>query len=160
MTNLPWEILSISQLCRDRADCENCYDELKNQWGWGGYTTQDLKRCRFVSRIVALVYNWWSIYVRLASGKHHEAITSRPLLLNGAARQTKHSVQTTITITSSPAKSASVRTALQALNAFLRQIRNNAEQLHIQDIMKLIIQKAYANILNFLPTFRLLPAPT
>ena len=47
VTNLPWEILSISQLYRDRADSENCYDELKNQWGWGGYTTQDLKRCRF-----------------------------------------------------------------------------------------------------------------
>jgi hypothetical protein len=160
VTNLPWEILSISQLYRDRADCENCYDELKNQWGWGGYTTQDLKRCRFVSRMVALVYNWWSIYVRLASGRHREAITSRPLLLNGVARQTKHSGQTTITITSSHAKSSSVRAALQALNAFLRHIRNNAEQLHVQDRMKLIIHKAYANILSFLPPFRLLPAPT
>lgn len=159
VTNLPWEILSISQLYRDRADSENCYDELKNQWGWGGYTTQDLKRCRFVSRMVALVYNWWSIYVRLASGKHHEAITSRPLLLNGVARQTKHSGQTTITITTSHAKSSSVRAALQALNAFLRHIRNIAEQLHIQDRMKLIIQKAYANILSFMPPFRLLPAP-
>jgi hypothetical protein len=132
VTNLPWEILSISQLYRDRADCENCYDELKNQWGWGGYTTQDLKRCRFVSRMV----------------------------LNGVARQTKHSGQTTITITSSHAKSSSVRAALQALNAFLRHIRNNAEQLHVQDRMKLIIHKAYANILSFLPPFRLLPAPT
>lgn len=160
VTNLPWEISSISQLYRDRADCENCYDELKNHWGWGGYTTQDLKRCRLASRMVALVYNWWSIYVRLACGKGREAITSRPLLLNGVARQTKHSGQTTITITSPHAKSLSVMAALQALNAFLRHIRNNAEQLHIQDRMKLIIQKAYANILSFLPPFRLLPAPT
>jgi hypothetical protein len=68
VTNLPWEILTISQRYRDRADSENCYDELKNQWGWGGYTTQDLKRCRLVSLMVALVYNWWSIYVCLASG--------------------------------------------------------------------------------------------
>jgi hypothetical protein len=31
-------------LYRDRADCENSFDELKNQWGWGGFTTRDLKR--------------------------------------------------------------------------------------------------------------------
>ena len=24
------------QLYRDRADCENGFDELKSQWGWGG----------------------------------------------------------------------------------------------------------------------------
>jgi hypothetical protein len=28
---------------RDRADCEDACDELKNHWGWGGFTTQDLK---------------------------------------------------------------------------------------------------------------------
>jgi hypothetical protein len=32
-------------LYRDRGDAENVFDELKNQWGWGGFTTQDLKRC-------------------------------------------------------------------------------------------------------------------
>jgi hypothetical protein len=30
---------------------------------------------------VALIYNWWSLFVRLADPEHHrEAITSRPLL--------------------------------------------------------------------------------
>jgi hypothetical protein len=24
------------------ADCENAFDELKNHWGWGGFTTHDL----------------------------------------------------------------------------------------------------------------------
>jgi hypothetical protein len=54
VTSLPLEVLTIAQLYRDRADCENCFDELKNQWGWGGFTTRDLKRCRLASRIVAL----------------------------------------------------------------------------------------------------------
>jgi hypothetical protein len=27
---------------RDRADAENCFDELKNQWGWNGYTSRRL----------------------------------------------------------------------------------------------------------------------
>jgi hypothetical protein len=90
-TSLPDEILTIAQHYRDRADCENSFDELKNQWGWGGYTTKDLKRCRFISRMVALVYNWWSLFVRLANpNKHHEAITSRPLLLHAVAKQTTH----------------------------------------------------------------------
>jgi len=61
---------------------------LKNHRGWGGFTTQDLKRCRFVARITALTYNWWSLFVRLANPHQHtEAITSRPLLLHAPACQ-------------------------------------------------------------------------
>ena len=37
------EILTLGQLYRDRGDCENTFDELKNQWGWGG--------CRRISTI-------------------------------------------------------------------------------------------------------------
>ena len=82
VTSLPDELLAIAQHYRDRGDCENCFDELKNQWGWGGFTTKDLQRCRTVSRLVALVYNWWSLYARLVNpDKHHEAATSRPLML-------------------------------------------------------------------------------
>jgi hypothetical protein len=35
--------------------------KLKNQWGWGGFTTQDLTRCRLLAGTVALVYNWSSV---------------------------------------------------------------------------------------------------
>ena len=49
------EILTLGQVYRDRADCENTFDELKNQWGWGGFTTHDLKRCRLLARSVALL---------------------------------------------------------------------------------------------------------
>jgi len=80
VTSLPDEIRTIAQHYRDRADCENIFDELKNQWGWGGYMTQDLKRCRWVARAVGLIYNWWNLYVRLADpDKHLEGVTSRPL---------------------------------------------------------------------------------
>jgi hypothetical protein len=38
--------------------------------------------------MVALIYNWWSLFVRLADPQHHrEAITSRPLLLSAIARR-------------------------------------------------------------------------
>jgi hypothetical protein len=80
VTSLDAEILTLGQLYRDRADCENDFDELKNQWGWGGFTTQDLKRSRLLARCVALVFNWWTLFARLADPQHHrEAITTRPL---------------------------------------------------------------------------------
>ena len=73
VTSLDDEILTLGQLYRDRADCENAFDELKNQWGWGGFTTHDIARCQLAARNVALIYNWWSLFVRLAD----QASTSR-----------------------------------------------------------------------------------
>ena len=84
------EILTLGQLYRDWGDCENAFDELKNQWGWGGFTTHDLKRCRLLAGSVALIFNWWSLFVRLADLDHRpEAITSRPLLMQAIALQTQ-----------------------------------------------------------------------
>jgi len=45
VTSMQDEMLTIAQHYRDRGDSENCFDELKNQWGWGGFTTKDLQRC-------------------------------------------------------------------------------------------------------------------
>jgi hypothetical protein len=36
VTHTDYAIVSLAQLYRDRADAENAFDELKNQWGWGG----------------------------------------------------------------------------------------------------------------------------
>src|ERR1035437_1365836 len=55
VTSLPDEILSLGQHYRDRADAENNFDELKNQWGWSGFTTHDLKRCQIMARTIALI---------------------------------------------------------------------------------------------------------
>ena len=104
VTSLDDELLTIALHYRGRGDCENCFDELKNQWGWGGFTTHDLHRCRIVSRLVALIYNWWSLFARLINpDKHHEAITSRPLMLQAIGRKTTHAGQTTVTVTSTHA---------------------------------------------------------
>jgi hypothetical protein len=46
VTTLSDEVGTLAQHYRDRADMENAFDELKNQWGWGGYTTQDLPPVR------------------------------------------------------------------------------------------------------------------
>lgn len=92
VSNASYELEQIGQLYRDRADCENGFDEIKNQWGWGGYSTQDIERCALSARAVALIYNWWSWYVRLANPKSRlEAKTSRPKLLSAVGRLTTHS---------------------------------------------------------------------
>lgn len=77
VTNTPYDVQAIAQLYRDRADCENGFDELKNQWGWGGFSTKDIERCQTSARSVALIYNWWSWYCRAAKpDARMEAITA------------------------------------------------------------------------------------
>ncbi|MDP3476539.1 hypothetical protein [Hydrogenophaga sp.] len=51
---------AIGQLDRDLADSENGFDELKNQWGMTGFTTQDINRSQATARACALVYNGWT----------------------------------------------------------------------------------------------------
>src|ERR1035437_9630412 len=130
VTSLTDEVRSIAQLYRDRGDAENNFDELKNQWGWAGFTTHDRKRCQIMGRIIALVYNWWTIFMRLGiPDKHAEAITSRPLALHGIARQTRHGNQTTVEITSTHAKASQIAEILTKVSAFLKRIKATAEQL-------------------------------
>jgi hypothetical protein len=130
VTSVAHEIVTLSQLYRDRADCENAFDELKNQWGWGGFTTRDLKRCRLLAGVVALVYNWWSLFVRLADPDHHrEAITTRPLLLTAVARRTQHAGQVKLTVSSTHAGQHLARRAYVRIARFLAELRNSAEQL-------------------------------
>jgi hypothetical protein len=122
VTSLEAELLTIAPLYRDRGDAENNFDELKNQWGWGGFTTQDLTRCRLMARIVALVCNWWNLFVRLTDpDQHREAITSRPLLLQAIGRQTQHAGQTS--------QHQRARQAFLRIAGFFARLRQTAEQL-------------------------------
>ncbi len=130
VTNTDYDLAAIAQLYRDRADCENGFDELKNQWGWGGYTTHDLERCNLSARAVALVYNWWSWYVRLANPKAHlEAITSRPLLLSAVGRLTHHAGQSRLLLTITHAASDQIKTMITNIRAGLQHILAAAPQL-------------------------------
>jgi hypothetical protein len=77
---------------------------------WGGFTTRDLKRCRLMAGCVALVFNWWNLFVRLADPNHREAIT-------------------TVTITSSHGEHERARQALTRVAGFFAKLRKTAEQL-------------------------------
>jgi len=141
VTSLPHEVIAIAQLYRDRADAENSFDELKNQWGWGGFVTQDLHRCQFSARAVALVYNWWSLFVRLAHPKGRlEAITSRPLLLTAVGRHTKHAGQNYLTLTSAHGLEAKARDWLTRASLILKGLKQSAEQLNPNAVWQLICE--------------------
>lgn len=65
VTNSEHEVLAIEPLYRHRANAENSFDGLKNQWDWSGFATHDLLRYQLSTRAVALIYNWQSLCVAM-----------------------------------------------------------------------------------------------
>jgi hypothetical protein len=148
VTSTEHEILTLGQLYRDRADAENNFDELKHQWRWGGFTTHDLARCRIMARMVAVVYNWWTLFVRLAQPhKHFAAISSRPRLLHGVATHTHHAGQTRLTITSLHARQSAIQAVLTNLVGFLSILKTTAEQWTDAQRLRAILARAFSKFM-------------
>ncbi|MDI1245142.1 MAG: transposase [Rhodoferax sp.] len=119
---------AFAQLYRDRVGCENGFDELKNQWGWGGFTTQDIERYQTSACAAALVYNWLSRHCRAAKpGVHMEAITSLALLLASVARAVKHAGHTTLYLTPMHAAKDKLLALIANILAALSHIRAVSE---------------------------------
>jgi len=152
VTNADYALESMGQLYRDRADCENGFDELKNHWGWGGYTTHDLERCNLSARAVALIYNWWSWYVRLAHPQTRlEAITSRPMLLSGVARLTQHAGQSRLLLTLSHAAGARIKDMIANIRAGLEHVLATAPQLPTSDRWRALVRYIVSQIIAARP---------
>jgi hypothetical protein len=143
------DAMALSQLYRDRADCENVFDEIKNQWGWGGFVTRDLRRCRIIARIVALVYNWWNIFTRLARpDSHMEAVTSRPLLLHAVGRLVTTGRRKIVRLTSTHALGGQVRLVLDRIGRFMNNLAAIAEQLSAGQVWAIILSAAFVKWLR------------
>src|SRR5437899_12049271 len=100
-----------------------------------------------MGRIIALVYNWWTIFMRLGiPDKHAEAITSRPLALHGIARQTRHGNQTTVEITSTHAKAPQIAEILPKVRGVPKRIKVTAQQLNQGQRWKLIRRAAFRQL--------------
>lgn len=162
VTTLNDEVITMAQHYRDRADSENDFDELKNQWGWAGYTTHDMHRCQLMARLIALIYNWWTLFVRLIEPNYHlEAITSRPLLLHAVGTQIQHAGQKIIQVNSNHANVKKVQAALVNLSDFFKTLKPSAEQLSRAERMRRVIYRAFRKFIETLKTHppNLLPAP-
>ena len=150
VTDLAYDTHAIAQLYRDRGDAENAFDELKNQWGWGGFTTHDLQRCRLSAMTVALAYNWWSLFVRLAHPEGRlEAITSRPFLLSAIGRMTSHAGQTHLSITPMHAKATHARALLTAVSQRLQRWKRSAEQLPCISVWQRVCEFIATHVTGF-----------
>ena len=129
VSNSSYKAAAMGQLYRDRADCENGFDELKNQWGWGGFSTQDMERSNLTAQAVGLVYNWWSWYCRLAHPKGRlEAITSRPLLLAAVGKISEHAGQKNLLLTITHAAASQVKALVAHIQTGLESIRSTTPQ--------------------------------
>jgi hypothetical protein len=109
-----------------------------------------------------LIYNWWSLFVRLADPAHHrEAITTRPLLLSAIASRTQHAGQVKLTISSTHGLRDKARLADVRIASFLTELRENAEQLDPLAKWYRILSEPLRHFLNgrkLLPPLRLKPA--
>lgn len=109
---------------RDRADAENSFDELKNQWGWGGFTSRKLASSRLMANLVALFYNWWNLYVRFYDEeRHREAIRSRPMLMQGVGRQVQSGGRRTVRVSILHEKEDVIARAVTVISNELHRIR-------------------------------------
>lgn len=153
VTDVEYPLESIAQLYRDRCDCENGFDELKNQWGLSGFTTQDINRCQTTARVSALVYNWWSWYCRAAHpGARLEAITSRPLLLAAVGKAASHAGQTQLYLTPLHGKVKVIKELIINIRKALAHVKTIAEQLPKLD--------RWATLLNYICEQIVLKIPT
>ena len=139
----------LAQTYRDRGDCENVFDETKNQWGWSGFMTADMKRCTIVMRLTAILFNLWNIFTRLADPrKHMEAITSRPMLIDTVGRLVRTGRQKILKLTSNHSKRRQICATLEKIRMFLERLTSTAEQLTRERLWAIILSTAFVKWLR------------
>ena len=129
VTNSSYSLESMAQLYRDRGDAENGFDELKKQWGWGGFTTQEIERCQTIPR--------------------------RALLLAGVGKATQHAGQTTLYLPPLHAAKTTIVLLISNIRAALSYARKVAEQSAAADRWKTLLDYIVARIVLRRPRKRL-----
>lgn len=89
---------------------------------------------------MTLVYNWWSLFVRLANpDARREAIASRPWLMSSVGRRTEHAGQTTLTLTGLHAHFEKARAMPMRVSARLQGfVAHATEQLNPVTVWSLV----------------------
>lgn len=127
---------------RDRGDAENNFDELKNQWGWNGYTSRRLASSRLMANLIALIYNWWNLYLRFYDEEHHrEAIRTRPMLMSGVGRQVQSGGQKTVKVSVLHEKGDLIAQAVTRTSNELHHIRAITERWTVEQRWTLLLTR-------------------
>ena len=102
-----------------------------------------------MAKIIALVYNWWTLFVRLIEPKKHmEALTSRPLLLHAVGKKTIHANQTTLVVSSTHGESPRIHRRLAHLSQFFKNLNTTTPQLTIAEKWYRILSVAFIKYLK------------
>ena len=141
----------IRSLYNPRGDNENAYDELKNQWGWCGFTLKDLARSELMACLIALIYNWWSLYTKLVDEQiAREAITSRPMFLMHVAKASTHESMRFLVIFCAHAYADQIKQKLEIAAFRLKQWAClTTEQLKVRPLWNRIIGHILSHHRNF-----------
>ena len=143
VTDLGHDILTLAQLYRDRGDCENIFDEMKNQWGWGGFTSRDFGTTAVMASLVMLVANWWNVFTRLekaGGGGHAEARGTRRSLQRTVCRIGTHAGRRTLELFTAGAETC--RCGLASIMLVINEIRT-ATQLESRERWRLLLMYAF-----------------
>ena len=84
VTSLPEDtpIEVIAQYYRQRSDCENPNDQLKNQQSLGGFTSHKMEKTALTASLSCLFHNYWILFARCVEPEQTtEQITGRPALI-------------------------------------------------------------------------------
>lgn len=113
----------VVSLYKQRGDAENVFDELKNQWGFAGFSSQQAVVSECAARMLLLVYNLWTMFSRVLKnqGGHSEAITSRYELLMIPGKIVESGRQKTVILSVSKKLETLLKAAYQRLHAWLNQ---------------------------------------
>ncbi len=123
MTNLPLEFNAwqIQQLYRDRADTENVFDELKNQWGFSGFCAKARATAELAARRWLMVDNLWELLVQfIVPHKHTEAKRGRRWFLLIAGRLVPSGRQKELQISIRGGRAEQLRDGYRRLHEWIR----------------------------------------
>jgi hypothetical protein len=97
-----------------------------------------------MASFIALVYNWWHLYVRFYDETHHrEAITTRPALMQGVARRVESGGQKRIRVSILHQKADVITAAITAISKEISRIASAAEQWSVEQRWLLFLVRIY-----------------
>jgi hypothetical protein len=148
VTSSRYGLDAMPQLYRDRADVENGFDELKNQWrlGWlydqgPGTLPDQCSRYGFDLQLLELVLSGRP--TRGQDGGHHQ----QALLLAAVGRAVKHAGQTTLHLTPMHAAKENLMKLISNVRKALNHVKAIAEQLPSADRWKTLLAYIVAGII-------------
>ncbi len=120
----------------------HCFDDLKNQWGWRGYTSRRLASSNLMANLIALFYNWWSLYLRFYDeGHHREAIRTRPMLMAGVGRQVQSGGQRTVKVSILHERGDLITQAVTLISKELQDMKANTERWSVDQRWTLLLTR-------------------